>query len=375
MGFFDKPQPAAQFKHGVLRRFLPRATGKLGRFGGRVVFFDGYAGPGHYKDGSRGSPAWAVEIAETMAPKRRLDCFFVERDKTYFQELQNYLTSNSTSRWRARVGDVADHLAEALRYADRVPLVAFLDPFGLTLPMTTIQKHLLGRSEIIDRNRRLGSPTDLIINFSLPALYRNWRRDVKGKPLEEKKWAGTVETLNAALGGSWWREIWESGVQDPVQKILMGYQERLCEDGWRSMAVPVSDHFLEGAPDYYLIFVTWSPHGIVVFNDACSNTFDEFKARFPRQPRLTEMLDDTPLFDADDEIDREVKANIVRLLNDRLYASVLNDIQTILGRAIGRARDKHIARAWKALANEGFAQPPKPALPVEKWVILRSQPV
>jgi len=53
--FFAQRRAAAAFKHGILERYPVVFAGKAGSItSGRVVFLDGYAGPGRYGMGRRG---------------------------------------------------------------------------------------------------------------------------------------------------------------------------------------------------------------------------------------------------------------------------------------------------------------------------------
>jgi three-Cys-motif partner protein len=91
--FFDTRQAAAVLKHGVLQRYLPVFIGKTGSrsLGKRVVYIDGYAGPGMYQDGTPGSPELALQTAIKLAGMREVDCFFVERDRSSYETLRAHL--------------------------------------------------------------------------------------------------------------------------------------------------------------------------------------------------------------------------------------------------------------------------------------------
>ena len=80
--FFAERQPAAVLKHGILRRYIQPFTNKTGKWAPdhRVVYLDGYSGPGVYSDGAPGSPAWAVQTAETVAGFRNLLCVEPDED-------------------------------------------------------------------------------------------------------------------------------------------------------------------------------------------------------------------------------------------------------------------------------------------------------
>jgi three-Cys-motif partner protein len=176
--FFESPKPAAALKHGVLRRYLRpfvQLTGSTSD-GGRVAYLDGYAGPGEYDDGSPGSPAVAVDIAKVVvdeAGKLRIDGYFVEENVDNVDALkQLFLKYNM--RWPVFEGDVKDHLPSIVKgLHPNVPLLAFLDPFGLGIPLKMIETELLARSgPVIGTRRTGGAATEVLLNFSFAGLRR-----------------------------------------------------------------------------------------------------------------------------------------------------------------------------------------------------------
>ncbi len=58
-------------KHEILRRYLGAWFPILNRYNGRIVYIDGFSGPGRYKDGKPGSPLVALDVALTH--RRTLD--------------------------------------------------------------------------------------------------------------------------------------------------------------------------------------------------------------------------------------------------------------------------------------------------------------
>jgi three-Cys-motif partner protein len=48
-------------KHLVLKAYLDAWFPIMGRWNGRILFIDGFAGPGEYKNGERGSPLIALK--------------------------------------------------------------------------------------------------------------------------------------------------------------------------------------------------------------------------------------------------------------------------------------------------------------------------
>jgi three-Cys-motif partner protein len=69
-------------KHQILRKYLDAWFPILGTFNKRVVYVDGFAGPGRYTGGEPGSPIVALEAALTHQAKLpgELVFLFIEKD-------------------------------------------------------------------------------------------------------------------------------------------------------------------------------------------------------------------------------------------------------------------------------------------------------
>ena len=50
-------------KHEILRRYLQAWFPIMGRWNGRILYIDGFAGPGEYLEGEPGSPVIAINTA------------------------------------------------------------------------------------------------------------------------------------------------------------------------------------------------------------------------------------------------------------------------------------------------------------------------
>ena len=102
-------------KHSILRRYLEAWFPKLA-WTRRVVFIDGFAGPGEYSGGEHGSPIIAMNAAlyhKGDLSECELLFVFVERDYARFRHLRGLLERiNRTEnvKVRAEHGDFADHL-------------------------------------------------------------------------------------------------------------------------------------------------------------------------------------------------------------------------------------------------------------------------
>jgi three-Cys-motif partner protein len=72
-----------QAKHEILRRYLGAWFPILSRYSGRIVYIDGFAGPGRYKGGEPGSPLVALDVALTHRKTLDGELIFLFIDERY----------------------------------------------------------------------------------------------------------------------------------------------------------------------------------------------------------------------------------------------------------------------------------------------------
>ena len=144
-------------KHELLRRYLDAWFPIMASSNnsGRLVFIDGFAGPGIYSNGEPGSPLIALHALTFHQAFERFGQTefvfkFIERDSARCQSLRLEIAKF----WNARGGkpdnvivDIVDEdFASAARHIVtrsrglRAPVFAFIDPFGWSgVPMTVIR--------------------------------------------------------------------------------------------------------------------------------------------------------------------------------------------------------------------------------------------
>lgn len=118
--FFVSKKAAAVLKHAILDKYVVPFASKVGKYApdGRVVYLDGYAGPGRYDDGTPGSPALILESAAAIADFRKLDCYFIEKNRKNFQSLSQLVAEAreqglDAHALQGRVERHLDHVLEA----------------------------------------------------------------------------------------------------------------------------------------------------------------------------------------------------------------------------------------------------------------------
>ena len=157
--FWQTKKAAAIFQHELLDCYLVPWAQKVGVASPdhRVALLDGYAGKGRYEDGSEGSPALALRVAGgALRRERRVECDFVEAHRPCYEVLSR-VVHDEAGDITANVifGDVADAVDRVLRSATGVPLLAFLDPFGLPPDFETISRILTSLVGRMSRVRAL----------------------------------------------------------------------------------------------------------------------------------------------------------------------------------------------------------------------------
>jgi three-Cys-motif partner protein len=140
-------------KHAVLREYLNAWLPILGRTNGRVVFIDGFAGPGEYTGGEMGSPLIAMDAFHTHVARERMRdvrFLFIEERPDRADHLRGllerqYLPSGE-QRWAVECGECAPTINRLLDDLDvdgdkLAPSLVMLDPFGPRgIPMSLVRR-------------------------------------------------------------------------------------------------------------------------------------------------------------------------------------------------------------------------------------------
>ncbi|MHB0923801.1 MAG: three-Cys-motif partner protein TcmP [Bellilinea sp.] len=168
-------------KHDILKRYLGAWFAILGRYTKKVIYIDGFCGPGRYDKGEKGSPIIALDLAIEHAKNLINTEFifvFIDKKKAYIDYLkqeinQKVLPSNiNIMTFHDEFANVLSGIFNDLqsRGEHLAPTFAFVDPFGFSgIPFILIQKLLInGRTEVFINimadsiNRFIEHPNDNI---------------------------------------------------------------------------------------------------------------------------------------------------------------------------------------------------------------------
>lgn len=146
-------EPHTAKKHEILRRYFEAWLPIMVKWNRRVLYIDGFAGPGEYSKGEDGSPIIVLKAARDHRHKfsSELVCLFVEAEEKRYEHLKEVLgkikaTLPSNIKFQPIHGAFDDHLSQVFNHLDEqkkliAPTLAFVDPFGFShTPFATIAK-------------------------------------------------------------------------------------------------------------------------------------------------------------------------------------------------------------------------------------------
>src|SRR6266704_3546265 len=146
-------EPHTAVKHQILRKYLDAWLPILGTYNKRIVYVDGFSGPGEYTGGEPGSPIIALEAARTHRAELagELLFLFVEERQDRIDNLNREISSiQLPAHFKVDVecGTFAENLTAKLNKLDAdghqiAPTFALIDPFGFSgIPYNLISRLL-----------------------------------------------------------------------------------------------------------------------------------------------------------------------------------------------------------------------------------------
>jgi three-Cys-motif partner protein len=363
--FFGQRNAQAVLKHGVLTRYAHYFAGRAGSATkGRVAFIDGYAGEGRYQDGSPGSPLLlASQATRAQMFGRDVKLAFVEQDDARREQLRQSLSENSVEPDQL-LGDSLETVIDGLldRYAQHAVLL-FVDPFGLAVSRSTLERVL--------RRRSRQQPIDVLYHFSLSTVARMGRAGVVEGPTALLN----AEQLDGALGDIGWRDDFERATAPNVPtEAAVAMARRFGESvhlatSIRSTAVPVRQRPAH-LPRYLLMLFSGDQKAHWDFADLaskahvdwlyhCDREDYEANVRFREEQGLIELFasPEPNMKDIDEQLHRDALAylpdHLAGLLRGRRSLRPLDDVEAVYGEMLGRARVTHVRAAINELHDSG----------------------
>jgi three-Cys-motif partner protein len=277
-----KIDPHTQAKHIILKKYLDAWLPIMTRWNGRVLYIDGFAGPGKYQHDEDGSPIIALKSAINHRAdlKAEIVFLFVEADKERYQHLdriikatslpKNFKTQTIHGKFDTTVIGLLDYLNEQKKQI--APAFVFVDPFGFShTPFTLIQR--------IMSNPRC----EVLITFMYEAINRFLDHPDLPERYDElfgtDRWRSVIPEKNSELRRQRIHDIYKSQLEGPAGiKYVRSF--KMMDLGNRT--------------EYFLFFGTNNVTGLKKMKEAMWKVDPEGSFKFsdatvnPNQPLLFE---------------------------------------------------------------------------------------
>ena len=181
-----EPHPKA--KHAILRRYLQAWFPILDFSSRRIIYVDGFCGPGKYLGGEPGSPLIAIEAAtrHTKTLQGALEFWFIDERQDRIDHLrselerleipQNFSVKSVCGRFDQELQEIFGEIDGSR--SQPPPIFSFLDPFGFSGIPFSVVNQLLRRPRVealitfmVDAiNRFLEHPQEAVVHHIVEAF-------------------------------------------------------------------------------------------------------------------------------------------------------------------------------------------------------------
>jgi three-Cys-motif partner protein len=259
-------EPHTLAKHQILERYLKAWFPILSTYHDRIVYLDGFSGPGRYKKGEPGSPIIALDVANGHQKqfKEELVFIFVDERKDRIDNLKKEIATlnlPNTFKVHPEEGQFAQVTTSILDEIEKenhalAPTFAFVDPFGFSgVPYTLLCRLLKHKSSeafitfmVDSMNRFLEAPNEEIQNHIV-------------------EFFGTKDVLDIAKRQG-----------DRIKNPLNFYLEKLQPIGKFIRLFEMRDK--NDRIIYYLVFITNNPLGHLRMKEAMWKVDEEGDFRY-----------------------------------------------------------------------------------------------
>lgn len=249
--------PHTQAKHEILGYYLGGWFPILARYAGRIVYIDGFAGPGVYSKGEEGSPVIALRTAYEhilrASFRAELVFLFIENRKDRAEKLKDVLNEKFPDlpeklKYEVVSGEFEPTIERRLDELEReghklAPTFAFIDPFGYTGFSMNLLQRLLSNEKC-----------EVLITF-MSGFIKRFLDEDKG------------EALDALFGTAVWREMRDiDGYRDkPLLELYINQLEEICALQYVRSFEMIGKH---NQIIYHMIFGTNHWKGLEVMKEA-----------------------------------------------------------------------------------------------------------
>lgn len=329
-----KIEPHTIAKHEILGRYLGAWFGILGQKIPRIIYVDGFCGPGEYEGGEPGSPIIALQKAEPFAgkyPNTEFVFIFIDEREDRVENLKSLISQKTYSK-NMRIfplsGNFRDKITEIFSELEKegltlAPTFAFIDPFGFSgVPFNLVAKLL--------KNPK----TEILINIMADSINRFSAHPSPTIQMHIVDLFGTPKVLDVLKCST-----------NRFQALQCLYQEQL-----ESVAKFVRYFEMRNENNriiYYLFFATNHPLGYKRMKEALWKVDPQSGCRFSDRtnPNQLVLFENDPSAEVGKLLERQYKGQTVTM--DQIFAFI-NDEPLYI--------EKHARQALNQLEQDNKIQ-------------------
>jgi three-Cys-motif partner protein len=259
-----KPHTLAKIE--IVRRYLYLWFSILGSnsFNKRLIYIDGFAGPGAYTNSDQSSPVAALQAAKAAIERPgasmgqvEFTFLFVEKDPALARNLHNVISGGSWPlqlKWSIEQGSFEEKVGGVLEDLKRqgqrlAPTFVFIDPFGATgLPFRVVAEILGNRS------------CEVLLNLDSDGI---------GRVITAQQFEKNQQNLTSLFGDESWRKLNPALPMQRLSAEVLGlYKQRLRSLPNVRYVFPFAMNSREGQLNYHLVFASQHPLGLEKMKEA-----------------------------------------------------------------------------------------------------------
>ena len=229
----------------------------------RLLYIDGFAGPGRYTNTQKSSPTVALQAARCALDRpganlqnTEFSFLFVEKKPEFAASLREVISKGNWPpqfKWSVEEGSFEEKVGGILASLHKdgktlAPTFAFIDPFGATgLPFKVIANILTHKS------------CEVLLNLDSDGI---------GRLVTAQQFEKNQEHLDSLFGDQNWRTELNPRLPMPelAAQILAAYKRRLRKVARYAFAFAMNSR--EGQLNYHLVFASQHPLGLEKMKEA-----------------------------------------------------------------------------------------------------------
>ncbi|MGA3015340.1 MAG: three-Cys-motif partner protein TcmP, partial [Bacteroidales bacterium] len=217
--FFSGKRPWSLIKDEILKKYLPPYLKKVNTLDRGIIIVDGFAGPGIFDDGTRGSPMIIYDIVKSIGGDN-VKIILVNKDPKHHLKLNKILADQGqTGNIITILGTAEDLLKQLKSELTNETLFVYLDQFGISgFDFSTLVPYL---------TRTKAHSTEFLMNICVPVIHRLSRK---------RKFPNAGSTvygdkiLTSVFGGDYWKTHLFDSIKTPDEQInglMIEYSSKL----------------------------------------------------------------------------------------------------------------------------------------------------